>query len=102
MPVKKADEAEIAERSNSIAGTGRLKKVSPPPCPEATRRAIESWDRANNKKKVIINPTAHLPKIVFGIKLNFIDYSVTTSVWKFDFYESRSNLARKCPSKGGT
>lgn len=67
-PVKKAPTLAIPAKRPGRASVKLLKKVAPPRWPKATRRRRV----VNNKKKITIKPTDHLPKIVLGIKEIFI------------------------------
>ena len=68
IPVKKEPIPEIATRIPRIVSLRLLKNVSPPLSP----KAINIKNNPRKIKKAIINPTDHLPKYVFSIKLIFI------------------------------
>lgn len=68
IPVTKEDIPAAAAKMPGIARKRLSKNFSPPLCPEATR--IKNIPRI--KKKEIINPTDHLERHDFGIKLIFI------------------------------
>lgn len=63
IPVKKAAMPKIPAKSIGIERVRLSKNVLPPRSPEATRRE----KIANSKRKAVINPKDHFPKIVFGI-----------------------------------